>query len=428
LLLSLYSSLLLATLLVGAPYWLVRMATSGRYRTGLDQRLGRVPGALRSAVAGRHVVWIHAVSVGEVLAAVRLIGELEAATGDLVVLSTTTATGNALARTKLAPERVFFYPLDLAFAVRPYLRALRPRMLILMESELWPRMLAECADAGVPVAAVNARVSDRSFRRAGRVRAMWSRLLRRVTLFAAQSEEDARRLIALGVDPANVRTTGNLKYDIRAAGETPVTARLRGALAPGARVVVAGSTLPGEETSLLAHWGAILREVPRAVMILAPRHPDRFAEVEQMLRAKVRTVIRAGAMGPADAIPPGSVVLLDTIGDLASVYRLGHVAFVGGSLVPRGGHNPLEPAQFGVPVVMGGSCENFREIVARMSEAEAIVTGPADVAVEAITRFLKGDPAGIALGERGRVVFEAQSGATGRTIELLTGILRAGHP
>src|ERR1039457_6288016 len=176
---ALYSALLMAVLVVGAPYWLARMATSGRYRAGLGQRLGRVPATLRAAVAGRQVVWVHAVSVGEVLAATRLVAELEAAlgTGWVIVVSTTTATGQALARERFGAGRVFYYPLDFAWAVRAYLRVLRPKMLVLMESELWPRMLVEGGRAGIPGVVVNARVSDRSYARGLRVRAVWGKVL-----------------------------------------------------------------------------------------------------------------------------------------------------------------------------------------------------------------------------------------------------------
>src|ERR1035441_6368036 len=246
--LAVYSALLTAVLVVGAPYWLVRMATSGRYRKGLGQRLGRVPAELRAAVASpngaRQVVWVHAVSVGEVLAATRLVGELETALGDewVIVISTTTATGQALARERFGAERVFFYPLDFAWAVRAYLRALRPRMLVLMESELWPAMLAECRRAGVPVAVANARVSDRSFARGVKVRWLWGLVLRMVTLYLVQTEEVGRGLVRMGVRKPAVRVIGNLKYDVRAPKASRVAELIREAAA-GRPIIVAGRTV-----------------------------------------------------------------------------------------------------------------------------------------------------------------------------------------
>ncbi|MCU1251161.1 MAG: Three-deoxy-D-manno-octulosonic-acid transferase protein [Edaphobacter sp.] len=425
-----YSFLLLAALVLGAPYWLLRMATSGRYRAGLAGRLGVVPKGLRAAVAGRDVVWVHAVSVGEVVAATRLVGELEAALGDgwVVVVSTTTATGQALARERFGAERVFFYPLDLGWAVRAYLKALRPRMLVLMESELWPRMLVECERVGVPVAVVNARVSDRSFARGVRVRALWQRMLRRVTLFLVQSDEDARRLTEMGARSDAVRVTGNLKYDVRAPKQSRVAEIIRVAVG-GRPLVVAGSTVEGregeEERLLMQYWPSVLKEVPEAVIVVAPRHPERFAAAHSMMKeyGTVRaTELLAGAAG---TVAQGGNILLDTIGDLAAVYELASVAFVGGSLVRKGGHNPLEAARFGVPVVMGPSYENFRDAVERMRAADGILVVQNGEEFEAaLIDLLKNGERATAIGEHGRAVFDAQAGATARTVQALTALLQ----
>jgi 3-deoxy-D-manno-octulosonic-acid transferase len=455
LLTGLYSLLLMAVLVLGAPYWLARMLGSGRYRAGLGQRLGRVPRALRSAAAGRQVVWVHAVSVGEVLAATRLVAELEEALGEswVIVVSTTTATGQALARERFgagnkdgaAVGSVFYYPLDFAWAVRAYLRALRPRLLVLMESELWPRMLVECGRAGVPVAVVNARVSDRSYARGVRMQAFWCWVLRRVDLFLAQSEEDARRLVAMGARPEAVRAVGNLKYDVRAPKESRVAELIKEAAA-GRPIVVAGSTvershvrgLSEEEIAIQAWEGAARRELG-ALLVLAPRHPERFGLVEAAVMEFC--YVKASDWGSEnegdtpfagakDGLP-GSVparldiVLLDTIGDLAAVYGVADVAFIGGSLVPRGGHNPLEPAQFGVPVVMGPSFENFRDVVGKMQAADAIrIVQDKGELEAALVELLTDREKARAMGERGRRVFEEQQGATARTVEALVALVR----
>lgn len=416
-----YSALLLAVLVVGAPYWLVRMATSGRYRAGLAGRLGAVPEGLHAAVAGQRVVWVHAVSVGEVMAATSLIRELRAELpGWVIAVSTTTETGQRLARERLAGSPVFYLPLDFRYAVRRYLRVLRPEMVVLMESELWPRLIEQCALAGVPVAVVNARVSDRSLPRYLRLRRLWRPLLAQVSLFLAQSEESAERLRRIGAPVERVRVTGNLKYDIRVGGESALTGMLRERWPVDARVVVCGSTLEGEERMLLEAWPAVLAVEPRAVMVLAPRHPDRFAAVATLVEGSGFGLVRASEFRERSAaVEAGSVFLLDTIGDLASVYSLGAVAFVGGSLVAKGGHNPLEPAQFGVPVVMGPSFENFREIVEEMEVHDSIrVVSTTSLAAALVDMLRNGDEAR-ALGERGRAVFEAQSGATARTIRAL---------
>ena len=432
---ALYSLLLACVLALGAPYWLWRAARGGPgWASGLLARLGRVPGELREAVEGRKVVWVHAVSVGEVLAATRLVAELEHALGDewSIVVSTTTATGQALAIKRFAgvdregSARVFYYPLDFAMAVRAYLRALRPRMLILMESELWPRMLAQGRWAGIPVVVANARVSDRSFARGMRVRPVWSRLLRQVTLFLAQSEEDARRLIAMGAAAEAVRAVGNLKYDAAEPRQSEIARWLGGMQRV---IIVAGSTLEGEEEMALIAWEAVLSSKLSPLLVLAPRHPERFRGVEELLAggkwAKYSGYIRASDCGPErKGNGHFDFVLLDTIGDLAAVYGVADVAFVGGSLVPRGGHNPLEPARFGVPVVMGRSYENFRDIVGKMQEAGGIrIVRNGTELKTAFQELLTNSEAAKALGERGRKVFEEQQGATVRATEALRKII-----
>jgi 3-deoxy-D-manno-octulosonic-acid transferase len=282
------------------------------------------------------------------------------------------------------------------------------------------------------MAVVNARVSDRSFPRYMRLRRLWRPLLGKISLFLAQSAETAERLVKMGAPAERVTVTGNLKYDVRVGGKSSVAEMLRerlaGTLRGEARVVVCGSTLEGEERMLLEAWPAVLASEPRAVMVLAPRHPDRFAAVAGMVAASGFELARASEFqkrpGTAnDRVAAGSVFLLDTIGDLAAMYGLGAVAFVGGSLVPKGGHNPLEPAQFGVPVMMGPSYENFREMVEVMRESDAVrIVSTASLGA-AMVEMLRDEVAARALGERGRAVFEAQAGATARTVEALLGLL-----
>lgn len=436
---ALYSLLLACVLALGSPYWLRRMARDGSgWVDSLMARLGRVPRELRAAVAGRQVVWVHAVSVGEALAAVRLVTELERTLGDgwRIVVSTTTATGQALAKQRFTggkgedkadAGRVFYYPLDFAWAVRAYLRVLRPRMLVLMESELWPRMLAECSRMGIPIAVVNARVSDRSFARGLRVRGIWGRLLRRVDLFLAQSEEDARRLAAMGAQAETVHCVGNMKYDTSEPEQSELVRRLkemRGRL----RTVVAGSTVEGEEQMLLAAWAGVRRAAPDLLLVIAPRHPQRFSEVLELIIASgYVTTLGSHLQGMQGELAAGSIVLLDTVGDLAATYGLAEIAFVGGSLAPRAGHNPLEPAQYAVPVVMGPSYENFREIVGKMQAADGIrIVQDAGELKATVIELLANPQTARAMGERGRTVFKRQQGATARTAAALLGLLRSG--
>ena len=443
----LYSALLALAAVVSAPWWVTRMLTTQRYREGLRERLGKVPQRLREAVGPyaeqRKVLWVHAVSVGEVLAASRLVGELENALrrrGERwrVVVSTTTRTGQALARERFGAERVFYFPLDFAGPVRAWIKALNPGALVLMESELWPRMLHECYAAGIPVIVVNARVSDRSFERAMKVRRWWGPVLRKVDLWLAQSDEDARRLKAMGANAESVRAIGNLKYDVRAPKESRVAALIKEA-AGGRPIVVAGSTTEDEsgnratweEVAVVQGWREGKGQEPiKALLVIAPRHPERFVAVESVVIEFRYAVVskwltnEAVRNGPDK---PREVVILDTIGDLAAVYGVADVAFVGGSLVTRGGHNPLEPAQFGVPVVMGPSYENFRDIVSSMQKANAIrIVQDKDELQSTLAELVANPKAARAMGERGRSVFEKQQGATGRAIEAILATLQVG--
>lgn len=402
------------------------MATSGRYRAGLAGRLGKIPAGMADAVAGRRVIWLHAVSVGEVMAATELIRELRLRMPDWVIaISTTTETGQRLARERFGSHSpVFYMPLDFALLIRRYLRVLQPKLVVLMESELWPNLIDVCASQGIPVAVVNGRVSDRSLPRYLRLNRLWRPILGQVSLFLAQSEENGARFKRIGAPADRVRVTGNLKYDVRAADTTPMTKLLREMLPQSAPVVVAGSTLDGEEKMLLDEWPRVLEEHPSAVLILAPRRPERFGAVAGLVETTGFDLSRASALPPADAQRNDGIILLDTIGDLASVYSLGKVAFVGGSLVAMGGHNPLEPARFGVPVLMGQSSENFREIVDAMRSAGAIrVVEPSGLG-DALTELLSDRDDARHMGERGREVFLAQAGATARTVEWLLGLLK----
>jgi len=430
--LLLYNVALVAALVLSAPWWLWRMATTHKYREGLSERLGNVPDQLKvrlwDAGDGRPVIWLHAVSVGEVLAVSRLVSDLESAlAGHRVLISTTTRTGQDLARQRFGTGRVFYCPLDLPWATRAYVDALRPELMILAETEFWPNLLAGCFRRGVPVAVVNARISDRSWPRYRMLRGLWRQFLSQLTLVLAQSELDAERLRTLGCRPERVSVAGNLKFDVRAAQEAEATRLLR-MLAPGLQLLVAGSTLEGEESALIAAHRSVLVTHPGLVMVLAPRHPERFDYVAARLdEAAVPWVRRSSWKGqPAESLEPlrgGQIVLLDTIGELASVYSVASVAVVGGSLVPAGGHNPLEPAQFGVPIVMGPHYENFRAITDAVRAHDALRITDKDNLWPVIDELLTDREAAEAMGERARAVFEEHAGATARCVEAIRSLL-----
>ncbi len=424
-LLAIYSFALFLVLTIGLPYWLLRIATSGKYREGLWERLGRVPGHLLASGSGRSI-WVHAVSVGEVLAASRLVNELGQRAPELrVVLSTTTRTGQRLAQQRVGANRTFYFPLDFAWIVRRYLAALRPALLVLIETEFWPNVLAECGKQGIPVAVVNGRVSDRSFPRYLRLRRLWSRILPGIALVLAQSEEDMRRLRKIGVPEDRVVFGGNLKFDVRAAKSASVTTLLRAKIVKGTRVLVCGSTVEGEEEILLSAFRELRKACPQSILILAPRHPERFDRVAELLRTSgERWVRRSKWVQKPNPLKPGTVVLLDSIGELASVYSLASIAFVGGSLRPSGGHNPLEPAQFGVPIVMGPHYENFRAIVDRLLQGEALKLADQETIVPIWTMLLREEETANLLGVRALEIFDSQSGATERALTALLQLLR----
>ncbi|MGD0346135.1 MAG: 3-deoxy-D-manno-octulosonic acid transferase [Terracidiphilus sp.] len=422
-----YNVALLAALVAGAPWWLWRMATTQKYREGLWERLGRVPERLAagSGSGGRPLIWVHAVSVGEVLAVTRLVKTLDAALPEyFVAISTTTRTGQALARERFGANRVFYCPLDLPWAVRAYLNALKPRLLVLAETEFWPNLLSGCFRRGIPVAVVNARISDRSWPRYNKLRRLWKPLLGRLGPALAQSTTDAERLIAIGCAAERVRVAGNLKFDVRAAEEAEATRILRARVAE-LRLVVAGSTLEGEEAALLDAWPRLLAADPELAMVLAPRHPERFAGVAALLERSGNRWTRRSEWSakPTEPLRPGEIVLLDTIGELASVYSLASVAFVGGSVVAAGGHNPLEPAQFGVAIVMGPHFANFRAIVDDLVAHNALRIATKEQLAEALVGLLGDRPAAEAMGARAIEVFERQAGATERCVAALRKLL-----
>jgi 3-deoxy-D-manno-octulosonic-acid transferase len=420
----LYSALLGLGLLLSLPYWAVQMLRLGKYRAGLAERLGRVPERIRAGNS-RPAIWIHAVSVGEVLAISGLVAAIrQAIPGYRILVSTTTHTGQKLARERFGAENVFYFPLDFAFCIRPYVKALHPALVVVAETEFWPNFLRVTRTSGARVAVVNARISDRSFPRYRRWRGLLSRVLRYVDLFLAQSEEDARRLREIGAASERVHVSGNLKFDVKPPEEAAVVAELRRAIAQSSAgpVIVAGSTVEGEEELVLATFREIRERYQKALLILAPRHKERFAAVRDVLaRSGVPFIARSAKDGTSSLA--GSVLLLDTLGELASVYALADVAFVGGSLVPRGGHNILEPAHWGVPTVVGPHTENFRDIIGIFRQAEAVRVAQSEHLADVLLEVLQNDRGRRDLGQRAKTVVEQQMGATQRTLEALRALI-----
>jgi 3-deoxy-D-manno-octulosonic-acid transferase len=425
----LYSALMALGLLLTSPYWLVQMLRLGKYRAGLGERLGRVPPRILGGY-GQRIIWIHAVSVGEVLAISEVVAALrEALPNHRVVISTTTHTGQKLARERFGEEHVFYFPLDFGFCIRPYVRALRPALVVVAETEFWPNFLRTVRKSGARVAVVNARISDRSFPRYRTWRGLLSRVLQFVDLFLAQSEEDARRLHDIGASPERVHISGNLKFDVKPPEEVKVVGTLREMLSKwsASPVIVAGSIVEGEEELVLAAFQTVLERHARVVLLLAPRHRERFDSVRSALEKSGIKWSARSALGESSDLA-GSVLLLDSLGELASVYALADVAFVGGSLVPRGGHNILEPAHWGVATMVGPHTENFRDIISIFRQANAVrVVEPKALGVEFL-ELLANDGERLALGRRARQVTEQQMGATQRTLAALRALMEESAP
>jgi 3-deoxy-D-manno-octulosonic-acid transferase len=429
----LYSLVLALAMLLGLPYWLYQILRHGKYRGSLVERLGKVPARLVAVGTGsprRRVIWIHAVSLGEVLAVGGLVEQMRRSFPQhRVLVSTTTDTGQALACKRFGEENVFYFPMDFAFAIRPYLRALRPELVVLAETEFWPNFLRLAHASGALVAVVNARISDRSWPNYRRFPWALRKMLVHIDLFLAQTKEDSARLQSIGAEPIRVQVTGNLKFDMSRPSPPPIVEKLRQSMtAEGARpVLICGSTVEDEEPPLLKAFENLRVGHPRAVMILAPRHPERFDEVAILVRQLgIPFFRRSQWQGEALA---GGVLLVDSIGELAALYALADVAFVGGSLVPRGGHNIIEPAQYGVAVVTGNHTENFRDIVELFRSHDAVrIAGLAELPL-ALMQLLADDIERRALGRRAEETVRSQTGATLRTLEALkTLIAEHGEP
>ena len=422
----LYSALLVLFLLVTLPYWLLQMLRHGKYRAGLRQRLGRVPSKL-AAQQVRRTIWMHAVSVGEVVASSAVVEALQQKFPEhRIVVSTTTNTGQKLAAHRFGEANVFYFPLDFGFAIRPYLAALHPELVVVAETEFWPNFLRLAKRSGARVAVINSRISDRSLPGYGRLRFWLPKVLDNVDLFLAQSDDDGRRLIEIGAPAQRVSVTGNLKFDVAPPTPPAIVASVRESLreSEAGPVLVCGSTVEDEEGSLLSAFRNLLVDHPKAVMILAPRHPERFVEVAELVEQLGFRMCRRSLWGGESLA--GGVFLVDSIGELAALYSLATVAFVGGSLVPRGGHNILEPALYGVPVVTGNHYENFRDIVNYFRERNAVrIVGLAELPL-VIMELVGNSEARDTLGRNALGALASQRGATVRTVDALVQLMEKG--
>lgn len=418
----LYRILVAGVLPLVIPVLKIRDRFQGKRRPAFGERFAR---NLPKLPTGGF--WLHAVSVGEVEIARRLVRELQAADcDDPVMVSVTTATGIDLARRTLGEGvTVIPCPLDLPGAVGRVFDAARPRALVVVETELWPEMLHQAGERGIPTAVINARLSDGSFRSYRSIRPLLAPLLQPVTRVLARSESDAEKFAVLGIPPGSIRVSGNIKYDLE-PDPTPLPWIEAVKAAAGERpIVVAGSTMEGEEEAVLDAVSQIEAQGGRVFLVLAPRHPERFNTVADLVTRRGFAVTRRSAEdGPTSDT---SVFLLDTIGELARAYKTASVAFIGGSLANTGGHNPLEPAVWGVPVLSGPHIHNFVEVYDEMTAAGAarLVADESEFAT-ALTRWLEHPEEAAVAGAAGLRVVETNRGATAFTAAALLELVGEG--
>ena len=429
----LYTSVSLVLFVLLLPRFVYQALRYRKYVSNLRQRLGYLPVSFN--VDGEESIWIHAVSVGEALAARTLAADLKKRYPSLrLFVSTTTVAGQQVAAHDIGEaDAVFYFPLDVPFIVRRTLGLVNPRLFVMVETEIWPNLLRACRRAGVKTAVVNGRISTRSYPRYRLVRPLFKRVLADIDRFCMQSRESADRLIDLGADPARVTVTGNLKFDsLGAAAVAPGSDRARPRVirffnaSESRPVIIAGSTMRGEDTIVLKAFERVRASAPRALLVIAPRHPERFDEVERLARDEgFRTARRTQLT--IDEDPAADVVVLDTIGELAQLYRLATVVFVGGSLVPTGGHNILEPAAFGRPILFGPHMQNFKEIAATFLDRHAALEVRDEWELEAAFRELLDDPARrTALGRAAQAIVDGNHGARARTLKAVAALLPPG--
>ena len=423
---TIYSAVTLAALVVLSPYFLYQALRHKKYVGSVKQRLGYLPVSFN--LDGDESIWVHAVSVGEVLAARLIIAELRQRYPRLrLFLSTTTRAGQELARRNVADvDGVFYFPFDWTFSARRTLNTVKPRLFVMIETEIWPNLLRECRRRGISTVLVNGRISYRSFPRYRIIRPFFRRVLADIDRFCVQGDEAARRLIDLGADPGRMTVTGSLKFDAL-EGVPPGRARQRVLrffrMSLNRPVLVAGSTLKGEETPVIRAFNRLRARGGNPLLVIAPRHPERFAEVERLCRQEGLSTARRTEL-PIDAEPRADAVVLDTIGELAEVYQIATVVFVGGSLVPAGGHNILEPALFGKPIVIGQHMQNFAEIAEAFVANDAVIQVHSDRDLAEVIVSLMGDPVRRArLGAAARALVESNRGAKDKTMAVITSLV-----
>ena len=411
------------------PFLWFRLWWKGRRQPGYRSRIGERFGWYSVPGSSQKVIWVHAVSVGECEAAFPLVKQLLAdpSLDRRLLVTCTTPTGSARIRDVLGDTVDHVYlPYDLPLAIRGFLRAFRPSLGLIMETEIWPNLFHECHEQHIPLAIINGRLSEKSMRGYAYVRALIRESLCHLNWIAAQTTDDAKRYIRLGADPDRVKITGNIKFDVQPeAGLPELMQGIRFELFGHCPVWIAGSTHPGEEDIILEAQALVQQSLPEALLILAPRHPERGPDIRHLCESR-----GFGVQSRSDQLVASqetSVFLLDTLGELRRFYAAVDVAFIGGSLIPHGGQNVLEAAMAGIPVLFGPHVGNFRVICASLLETRAAVqVNNADELARWVTRFLTQPDEARAYGQQGRAYVESNRGALARVMALIQGLMGQG--
>ncbi len=426
---SVYNVLIWLALPLIVLYHTYRSASRGRPAAFLP-RFGFLPPGQLAVLAGRRPIWVHAVSVGETIAVKPLLSALKRRYPDRpLVLSNMTETGRSIALSLRDVDLAIYFPFDYPFAVRRLLTTLDPCLVVIVETELWPNFLRRARTAGIPAVIVNGRISDRSLRHYLKLGSFFRSVLGDLAACCMQSDEDARRMISMGAPPSRVHVTRNLKFDIstplHSAAEL-ATMRSRFRIPGDLFIFTAGSTHPGEEEAVLATYAALLATGLPVLLVLVPRHPERAQAVGELVTRGGRDVVLRSDLGAHGAdLVPGSVLLVDTVGELMAIYAVSDLVFVGGSLVPLGGHNLLEPASLGKATLFGPHMNNFREIAAMALQYGAArqVTDASSLA-DASVELLRDEGQRAVMGGNGRRLLSEQGGATELNMAVIDRILQ----
>lgn len=408
-------------------YHLYRSVSRGR-PPALAERFGLLSGGVAAKIAGRPVIWLHAVSVGESIAARPLLKALRSRyPGHAILVSNTTETGRGVASGFPEIDACIYFPFDFLPAVRSVLGRIRPSLVVIMETEIWPNFTREARRRGIPVILANGRISDRSFR--GYLRFSWffRNALELFSRLCMQTGVDGERITAIGAPAGQVVTAGNLKYDIpfrEVAADEKSVLRKRYAIAEDATVITAASTHAGEEQHLISAYRELFHSHAALFLVLVPRHPERSGEVAALLEHAGIPFRRRTTLDGTGTLPKGGALLVDTVGEMMNLYALSDIAFVGGSLVPTGGHNLLEPASLGIPCLFGPHMDNFREIAALVLGYDAgirIDTPPQ--LVERCRELISNGDLRRQLGQNGLRMMAENGGATRKHMEIISAYL-----